>query len=91
MAPRAAGEIRLRLKRERGAYRSCCLRSRRTAKELAAARGVLRSNARGVRAAPVSSLPPVALSAATLQATPRGRSRHLPEGHDVTRWAWRVC
>ncbi len=37
----------LRLKREHGAYRGRCLRSRRTARELAAARGVRRSNARG--------------------------------------------
>ncbi len=42
----------LRLKREHGAYR--CLCSRRTVRELAAAQGVRRSNARGVRAVPVS-------------------------------------
>ncbi len=41
----------LRLEREHGAYRRRCLRSRSTARALAAARGVRRSNARGVRAA----------------------------------------
>ncbi len=41
---------RSRLKREHGAY--LFFRSRRTARELAAARGVRRSNARRVRAAP---------------------------------------
>ncbi len=40
----------LRLKREHGAYRRRCFRSRSTARKLAAARGVRRSNARGVRA-----------------------------------------
>ncbi len=37
---------RLGLKREHGAYRGRCFRSRSTARELAAARGVRRSNAR---------------------------------------------
>ncbi len=45
---------RLGLKREHGAYRRRCLSSRSTARELAAARGVRRSNARGVRAVQVS-------------------------------------
>ncbi len=48
MAPRAAKRKPLRLEREHGAYRF--FRSRGTARELAAARGVRRSNARGVRA-----------------------------------------
>ncbi len=37
----------LRLKREHGAYRCCCLRSRSTARGFAAARRMRRSNARG--------------------------------------------
>ncbi len=52
MAPRAAKRKPLRLKRERGAYR--LFRSRRMARELAAARCVRRSTARCVRAAQVS-------------------------------------
>ncbi len=44
----------LRLKREHGAYRRRCFRSRGTARELAAARRVRRSNARGVRAVQMS-------------------------------------
>ncbi len=52
MAPRAAKRKPLRLEREHGAYRF--FRNRSTARELAAARRVRRSNARGVRAVQVS-------------------------------------
>ncbi len=79
VAPRAAGGSRLRLKREHGAYHCRCLRSRSTARELATARRVRRSDARGVRAAPVSCLSPRP-PAAALHAVTGGRSRQLPEG-----------
>ncbi len=52
MAPRAAKRKPLRLKREHGAYRF--FRSRSTARELATARRVRRSNARGVRVVQMS-------------------------------------
>ncbi|MEE8302862.1 MAG: hypothetical protein V3S24_10545, partial [Candidatus Tectomicrobia bacterium] len=69
----------LRLKREHGAYRF--FRSRRTARELAAARRVRRSNARGVSAVPVpqssSGGPCPACGSALLAAGSYGpRSRH---------------
>ncbi len=47
---RSQAEAAQRLKREHGAYSCRCFCSRSTARELAAARGVRRSNARGVRA-----------------------------------------